>query len=152
MVVNTANRGGQKLIKHFSVMTNDPDNPRVDLVVTGKVMGYVTIMPRYVRLMGKADENLSATIQIRPEKAHPFTIKKVDARDGNNISYDLKPLGPNPAQNGYELIVNNTKKDAGAYQDFITIETDLKEKPRLSIPVSGRIWAPPVNAGLKKTK
>ena len=152
MVVNTADRGGQRLIKHFTVMTNDPTNSRVDLVVTGKVNGYVSINPRYIHLMGQADKNLSAVVKILPLKSHPFTITNVDARNGDNITIKLSPLGENPAQSGYELLVSNTKKDEGAYRDFITLRTDLKEKPTLTIPVSGRILASPASARLEKRK
>lgn len=152
VVVNTENRGGQRLTKHFTVMTNDPSRPQVDLIVAGKVNGYVKVMPPYIRLLGRADEDLRTIIQIQPQKEHPFTIKKVSAREGENIRYELKPLGADPAQGGYELVVRNTRKDTGTYRDFITIETDLKEKPTLKIPVSGRILEPPAGAGRKKSK
>lgn len=143
VVVNTGNRGESTLHKRFDVHTNDPSKPRTQLVVTGPVQGYLTLKPRYVRLMGRLDEPLSMTVKILPKPDHPFSIKSVTAKKGEYIRYDLKPLGKNPARDGYHLIITNTKKDAGAYRDIIVVETDLKQKPSLRITVTGRIHNPP---------
>ena len=129
--------------KHFLLYTNDPRNGRVELTVSGKVNGYVNFFPRYARLFGAQGETIQARIKILPTKDHPFTIKSVKAKEGQNIKYDLKPLGETPTRDGYELIVRNTRQQAGVYRDFISIETDLKAKPSLSIPVSGRIMGQP---------
>jgi hypothetical protein len=150
VVVNTKNRGGSTLRKRFTVKTNDTKNPRTELTVMGSVKGYLTISPRYVRLMGKADQKIQASIKVLPEKEFPFIIKKVKAKEGENIKFDLKPLGKDPAHQGYELLVWNTRSGEGSYRDFVMIETDLKEKPSIQIPVSGRIFGPAKDAKPKK--
>ncbi len=58
---------------------------------------------------------------------------------GEHLHYDLKPVGKDPAKNGYTLVVQNTMQSAGFYQDLIIIETDNIRKPSLRIPVSARI-------------
>lgn len=139
VTVSTRNRGGQTLHKGFTVYTNDPKKPEVRLQVTGKVNAYLTVSPHYVRFIGRGDQPMSQTVKITPLDGHPFTIKAVKAQQGQNLRYDLKPLGNDPRKNGYELVVENTLKEAGTYQDLITLQTDSKEKPSVTIPVYARI-------------
>ena len=151
VVVNTANHGGSFLRKGFTVMTNDPKNPKTNLMVYGKVKGYLSVSPNYIRLMGRTGEQIKASVKLVPEKGFPFTIKEVKAKEGDNIRFDLKPLGKDPAKQGYELMVWNTRSEVGSYRDFVTIETDLKEKPSIRIPVSGRVLASAQGSKLKKS-
>ncbi len=143
VVVNTKSKGGSLLHKRFTVHTNDPTHKRINLVVSGRVKGYVDVSPNRVRFMGRPDDALSKVIQITPLEDFPFTIIKIKAREGKHLEYQLKPKGKNPAKDGYQLIVTNTMKEAGSYSDLITIETDSKKKPRLIIPVRGRIHKAP---------
>jgi hypothetical protein len=78
-------------------------------------------------------------VEITPSKGHPFTIKEVKAREGQNVHYKLKPLGRDPRVPGYELVVENSLQKAGDYRDMISIKTDSKEKPSIIIPVSVHI-------------
>jgi len=149
VTVSTKNRGGQTLRKGFSVYTNDPQKPEMRLQVTGKVNAYLTVSPHYVQLFGREDQPLSQTVKITPLDGHPFTIKEVKVQQGQNLRYDLKPLGNDPRKNGYELVVENTMKKAGNYRDLITIQTDSKEKPSVTIPVYARIHKAPDPGGLK---
>lgn len=141
VVVGTKNRGGNQLRKRFTVMTNDPQHTRTELAVFGQVKGFLSVTPTFIRLMGRSGEQIRASVKLVPEEGYPFTIKEVKAKDGDNIRFDLKPLGKDPAKQGYELMVWNTRSEAGNYRDFVMIETDLKEKPSISIPVSGRVFA-----------
>ncbi len=150
VTVSTKNHGGQTLRKGFTVSTNDPQKPEVRLHVTGKVTAYLAVSPRYVRFIGRGDQPLSQTVKITPLDGHPFTIKAVKAQQGQNLRFDLKPLGKDPAKSGYELVVENTMKAAGNYRDMITIQTDSKEKPSVTIPVYARIQNAP-GRGAQKT-
>jgi len=120
------------------------------LQVTGKVNAYLTVSPHYVRLFGRGDQPLSQTVKITPLDGHTFTIKAVKAQEGKNFRYDLKPLGNDPRKDGYELVVENTMKEAGNYRDLITLQTDSKEKPSITIPVYARIQDAP-GRGAHKT-
>ena len=120
------------------------------LQVSGKVNAYLTISPNYVRLFGREGQPLSQTVKITPLDGHPFMIKEVKAQQGQNLRFDLKPLGTDPRKSGYELIVENTMNAAGNYRDMITIQTDSKEKPSFTIPVYARIQKAP-ETGQQKT-
>jgi hypothetical protein len=139
VTVSTKNRGGQTLHKGFTVYTNDPLMEQVRLEVTGKVNAYLTVSPNFVRLLGRVDQPLSQTVKLTPVAGHPFTIKQVTIQHINNLRYALKPLGQDPASSGYELTVTNNLQEAGTYRDLITIQTDSKDKPTVTIPVYARI-------------
>jgi hypothetical protein len=142
VTVNTNNRGGQTLHKGFTVYTNDPGNTQVRLQVTGRVSAYLTVAPHYVRFIGRVDQPLQQVVKIIPLEGHPVTIKEVRVQQPQNLHYTLKPLGNPPGMAGYELEVVNVRREAGNYQDLITILTDSKEKPSITIPVYARIHGP----------
>ena len=137
--MNTAHYGGSTLRKGFTVYTNDPRIPQVRLQVVGKVKGFISLSPAYVRFVGREGQALSTSIHIKPLNGHVFSIKKIRMQKGEHLTYDLKPAGKDPAREGYLVVVKNTMKSAGFYQDTIIVETDSDKKPSLRIPVSARI-------------
>ena len=140
VVVGTANKGGHPLTKRFRVYTNDPSQRETVLSVSGMVNGYIDITPDRVRLVGRMGESLSQKVRIIPQKDYPFTIKEVKARSGENIRLAIEPEGKKPPKEGYLLTVTSTRKDEGSFGDFIVVQTNLKEKPTIGIPVSGRLY------------
>lgn len=139
MVVHTGNNGGKPLRKSFRVFTNDPAQPRIELIVSGKVMTFAEIDPAYVRLNGGQGELLSATVNILPRKGYPFEVKDVSVSGDKSIQVALHPLGKNPIQDGYQLEVTSKKSEVGTFRGSIVVQTDSKQKPKFYIPVSGRI-------------
>ena len=127
VAVSTKNRGGETLHKGFTVYTNDPGVPQMRLEVTGKVNGYLTVAPTFVRLIGRVDQSLTQKVTITPQAGYPFTIKSVKAQKGENLRTKLNPIGPDPSKTGYELLVENTLHKAGNYRDLITLTTSSKE-------------------------
>lgn len=115
--------------------------------MTGKVKGYVTVAPGYVRLFGPVGRPLRRTVQILPLDGHKFTIKEVKAQQDKFLRYNVKPMDKTSGKEGYLLLVENIKKDPGNYRDTIMIKTDSKKKPLLRIPVYARIHNPPPSKG-----
>ncbi len=142
VVVHTGGRGGQKVSKRFRVFTDDPKQPNVELVVTGKVEGFVEIEPPRLSFIGKAGETMRQEVRITPNPKYPFTIKEAKAATDQNLSIDLKPLGKK-AKDGYLLTVTVIKTNPGTFAEYIQLYTDLKEKPTIGISVHGRLMTPP---------
>ncbi len=142
-MVKTKNRGGTTLRKGFTVWTNDPATPEVRLHISGKVKGYVTVAPSYVRLSGATGQSVKGVIKVTPLDGYPMTIKKVEAQKAEFVRLELQPLAKNPSKTGYRLVVENTRIKPGSYNDVIIIKTDSQHKPTLRIPVYGRIFDPP---------
>ncbi len=141
VVVHTGGRGGQKLSKSFRVFTDDPKQPNVELVVTGKVEGFVQIEPPRISFIGKAGETMRQEVRITPNPKYPFTIKEAKAATDQNLRIDLKPLGKK-AKEGYLLTVTVIKTNPGTFAEYIQLYTDSKEKPTIGISVHGRLMTP----------
>jgi len=134
--VNTNNKGGHTIQKHATLFTNDEKNPRLRLTITGSVDKFVTIQPRRVKLRGAAGDEIKSKVTITPEKKYPFKIVKISAKDGKDIRFELSE---EKGEKGpvYALLIENKRSQKGRYFDMITLETDSKIQPKLSISVFG---------------
>ena len=122
--------------KTAGVFTNDKSRPRQDLIITGQVEKFVTINPRHVNLRGTAGDAIKTKVILIPEEKYPFKILNVRARNGKYIKFQLEEV--QQSNNiGYEIRVENLKKDAGRYYDTILVDTDSKIRPHLDVRVYG---------------
>ena len=106
------------------------------LTIAGSVEKFVTINPKRVRLRGIAGEQIKKKVTITPEKKYPFKIVKASAKDGKNIRFELTE---EKGEKGpiYALLIENKRSEKGRYFDLITLETDSKIQPKLSIRING---------------
>jgi len=120
--------------KTAEVLTNDPKEPVVQLMVKGPVDKFATINPRLLNLRGNAGEALEGTVIIVPEDKYPFKVVSAVAKEGRNIRVAL-----NETKEGgkatYMLVVKNLKADAGSYTDTVVLKTDSKLQPELDVRV-----------------
>ena len=127
--------------KNVAVNTDDPQQPTVNLTITGKVKPFAIITPRYARLTGPAGQTIKVDVTITPKEQYPFKIVDVQAKHGNYIKYSLDENKGNRSK-GWVLHLENVKADKGRYADTITIKTDSRLKPTIKIGVYGYITAP----------
>lgn len=87
-------------------------------------------------MRGAAGDEIKSKVTITPEKKYPFKIVKVSARDGKDIRFELSE---EKGERGpvYALLIENKRSQKGRYFDMITLETDSKIQPKLSIRVFG---------------
>ncbi len=120
--------------KSAEVLTNDPKEPVVQLMVKGPVDKFATINPRLLNLRGNAGEALEGTVIIVPEDKYPFKVVSAVAKEGRNIRVAL-----NETKEGgkatYMLVVKNLKADAGSYTDTVVLKTDSNLRPELDVRV-----------------
>ena len=139
--MNTRNKGGQTIRKHATLFTNDEKNPRLKLTISGSVDEFVTITPHRVKLRGVAGDEIKRKVTITPTKKYPFKIVRASARNGKDIHFELSKekgrQGP-----VYALLIENKRLEQGRYFDMITLETDSKIQPRLSIRIYGDLRQP----------
>lgn len=125
--------------KSAIVYTNDPQQPKITLQISGSVENFVTIKPPYVRLTGAVGKPIQIPVSIIPEKKYPFKIVNTRAFDGSNIHYELKEKH-SVEGTSYTLMVENLKKNTGRYHDTILLETDSSVQPEISIRIFGYIY------------
>ncbi len=121
------------------MQTNDPAQPYLSLVVTGKVVKFVEVRPAQVRLEGQAGAPLSMDVEILPANDYPFTILEVRAQKTDVIRSELIKQCSAGNDSRCLIRVENLKTTGGRYADTITIRTDNAAKPNFSIPVLGII-------------
>ncbi|SLM28459.1 exported hypothetical protein [Desulfamplus magnetovallimortis] len=139
MKVNTRGYGGRKLSKTITVMTNDIMTPNVTLTVSGMIENFVTIIPRFLRLTGKAGETVKSVVKIVPESKYPFSITGISAQDRTNIKYELNENTADSGEKEYAITVENVKKEAGSYYDVLILKTDSKIQPEIKINVMTKL-------------
>ncbi len=124
--------------KNIEVFTDDPDNARVILNITGRVIHFAKMEPAYARLVGQVGTDISRAITITREKAYPFKILQAKAKKGDDITFDVQEFSEAEAD-GYILTIKNKKPAAGRYADTVILTTDSSIKPTIAIPVYGQI-------------
>jgi hypothetical protein len=121
------------------VQTNDPAQPSLSLVVTGKVVKFVEVRPAQVRLEGRAGVPLSVDVEILPNKDYPFTILEVRTEKNDVVRSELVEQCTAGNDSRCLIRVENLKTTSGSYTDTLTVRTDNTGKPSFSIPVIGII-------------
>jgi hypothetical protein len=120
------------------IHTDDPDNPSIQAIITGRVEKFAEIQPERINLIGAQGQPISAEIVISPRKEYPFRIEGISVRDGSFIKYELKEQCAD-GNGRCVILVENTRADKGRYGDILSIRTDSPLRPELSIRVNGRI-------------
>ena len=120
------------------MFSNDTVRPLLHLRISGRVENIYTLTPKSVRLSGIVGEPLRKTVMIEPNPKYLFRIKNAVARSGKDIRFRLEDSRDATGVK-YQLTVENLKKEKGRYFDTITLSTDSKLRPSISINVRGRI-------------
>ena len=135
----TAGRQG-KVNKSITVMTDDPDRPRIELVLKGEIQTRFEVSPSQAISLGalQSDSVIKRTLSITNKLPEPvvFTLGKAGS---NVLKTELREVDKGKR---YELDVETVPPLSEATSfDSIVLQTGLKEPPELAIPVSGRVQA-----------
>ena len=128
--------------KSAEVLTNDPKEPVVQLMVKGPVDTFATINPRMLNLRGIAGEALEGTVIIVPDEKYSFKVVSVEVKEGKNIQVALNETNEG-GKTAYALVVKNLKAAAGSYSDTVVLKTDSKLQPELDVRVYTYLRPPP---------
>jgi len=134
--------------KSILVMTNDPQNPTVTLVIKADIRPFVEILPRpLIRFNAVAHEPMSQTFIVvgaDPEKS--FTVSSVES-SVPFIATSVRQLGDDElikgkSKNQYEVtlsLIDNAP--VGPVNAVLSVNTDLKEAPKVPVKVYGVVRA-----------
>jgi hypothetical protein len=138
VTVDTYGYSEKPLFQTIDIFTNDPTNPKLQVSVQGAVEKFANIIPNKVRLSGKANDAITAVVQIVPLPKYPFKIIKHEVKEGLHMRYKFEEKTENGTTT-YLISIENTKKDPGLYKDVILLKTDSAVRPEIQIPVTGNI-------------
>lgn len=133
--VSTSGKGGKHVTRSFFIFSNDPNNKKITLKVTGKVLPFAILEPKKASLWGKKGSEIKEEILITPQNKDGFEITDIRAANGSAIEYHLEKL----KDGKFKLIIKNTRKDVGVYTDYLFLRTNSKNRNTLRVNVYGNI-------------
>jgi hypothetical protein len=139
-----------QLRNRVTLKTNDPDRPRVELIVTGTVRVAIRTLPDEVDFT-RVEAGRPATTEVRVIGYLPegFRIQKHEFAEPKFAEYFDVKLTPmtaaqvkaeENAKSGYlaEVIVK-PGLPVGSFRQLVRLTTDLKTTPSVSIPIRGLV-------------
>ncbi len=140
--VKTDNFGGP-IAKSIAVFTNDPDNPKLQLVVKANVKPYVSVVPGYARYnyvqgepVGSIQQTLWAEdgsdveiVSVKP----PYDHLKVRYREATEEERHEKGKG----KQWHIEVELDSQSPIGALRDYVEIRLNHAKQKTVRIPVSG---------------
>ncbi len=115
------------------VRTDDPEKSRFKVTVTGKVEQVVTIRPNRVYLQGNQGDTLETMVEITPSQKYQFSILGLEQKNNTNIKASL--IAPEGDKKSWRIRVKAESDEAGQLSDLLTLRTDSKYRPSITIRV-----------------
>lgn len=145
MEFSTKDRTG-KTNRDIRVETNDPDNSKFKLKLTGYVKELVIIDPSkkiltQAFISGTVGEKISKVVTLIPDAGEPLQIINTTTLNKKDFRYKMAEIEID-GKKAYQFIIENISMTAGRYLDKIFIFTDSMVRNPLTIMVNGDIRAP----------
>ncbi|NOX35235.1 MAG: hypothetical protein GXP56_16150 [Deltaproteobacteria bacterium] len=115
------------------VKTDDPQKRKFNLVVTGQVEKVADINPASVYMNGKPGDTLEAVVNITPSEKYKFSILGMKQKINTRIKATL--IEPVKGKKTWQIKIKSTSDKAKDLYDVLTLKTDSKYKPELTIRV-----------------
>ena len=131
--------------KSIMVETNDPDNPRVSLSLSGRVIAELMVTPRYInfRNVSKDRPPKPISLEIKLQQGKGLKIEKVSVENPNIV---LKEEKKTKEEAVYSVSLSE-KVPIGRLTGKILIKTNSKKSPKTQVPyyafVEGRVKVSP---------
>jgi hypothetical protein len=126
--------------KETKVRLNDPDQPMLNLIMTGTAQPFIEIKPSHiVRLRGSPNDDLRGQVRFISHLPTAFKIASYRTNIPDKIEVTLKPEAPDKI---YVLEVRNKFQQGGPYAGLVELFTNSEKRPRLIVRVFGEIYLP----------
>ena len=119
--------------KRILVHTDDPENKKFYLTVTGKVEPVMKVTPGTVSLSGAPGEILEAVVTITPAEKYDFKILEMTQKFNTQIKAELVPHKAGDRE--WLVKVKASSDKADDLYDIITFKTDSPLKPKFKVRV-----------------
>jgi hypothetical protein len=122
--------------EEVGVETDHPDQPKVDITLTGSATGPISVMPdrlRMVTVNGKQGGSQQVTMLVREGRTTNFKLR----HKPENVEVSIEPNETPTLKGRYRLTVSVPPgTPAGFVDDQIILETDHPKVKELKIPVN----------------
>lgn len=145
-VLDTSGFAGP-IAKGIAVYTNDPVNPKIDLVIRADVQHYIAMVPGYARYIAVKKEVEKGTIHqtLWAADGQDFKILKVDSPLPYLSAHfrEAKEDEKHEKGKGRQWIVETTlwldEAPIGPIADYVVVHTDHPKQKEVRLPISGFI-------------
>lgn len=131
------------------IWTNDPENSELEIRVEGKMVPEMVIEPANGWILGTVPSGKAVPLtgQISTALYESFDIVSVETSSDHLVlevvPFTAAELEENGVKVGYHLTGEyNSPDDSGAVREQVVIKTTLKEKPEITLNVSGSRTGP----------
>jgi hypothetical protein len=124
------------------LVTNDEENPRIPMHLTGRVVPQISVSPESLPLGDVAQgQQVSRKVIVRGKK--PFKILSVHCDDAEGFKFNTDDESKD--RHVLEIVFDASKKQVGDYRETISIATDLGDKFRANLTALATVvpGAPP---------
>ena len=121
--------------KTAAVLSDDPANPRIILLVEGTVKPLIEVLPeKSLYFQGLPDQITDKAVDF-VGNSHPFHIQRIEDNLDRKATYRIETVEDGKH---YRLTISNLLQ-RGNYRGSITLHTDLADKPELTVWVSASV-------------
>jgi len=129
----------QDVSQTITLLTNDPERPRVAIAIKGEVKEVYEVRPDSRITFKKIDRDETATesVELHNNMDKPIVLRLMPADENAPFEFKLEAVKP-----GMEYRLSATTKPplaTGANNANVVLETDAEELPSLVVPVSAYI-------------
>ncbi|MBI9092841.1 MAG: DUF1573 domain-containing protein [Desulfobacterium sp.] len=128
--------GSGETFKKVTLYSNDPANPVTVIEIGANILERVTIKPDRIFFRGIKGTPLEKTIAIKAPDNRSFELKLLKSQLSNQIGFYVKK---NKNDSSYEVIFRNNAERSESFRGRVFFETNLRERPRITIPVYSKI-------------
>lgn len=131
-------RSSGKKKKYISVISNDPSKPVEKIHIMADIVIPVEIRPRQIYWVAEKDAPSKKLVELTYQPELSINIVKIElSSDAFKASATPKDEGNRP---GYDInILFDGSLPAGRFNEKLTITTDNKEYPSLSVVIRGQV-------------
>lgn len=134
----TSKRKGKQR-KTIQVHSNDPDEPQIELDITGVIKTEVALEPEFL-YFGEVDkgETVTKTLKLTQIGEQELKLNRVEV-DGEYFANHVSSL-EGERHRAFQIdVVLKTDAPVGRFADVITLHTNLRKRPRIDVPLYGAV-------------
>jgi len=134
----TSKRKGKQR-KTIHVHSNDPDEPQIELEITGVIKTEVALEPEFL-YFGKVDkgETVTKTLKVIQVGDRELSLNRVETAEEY---FTTRISGLETGRNtGHQIdVILRADAPVGRFSDVITLHTNLRKRPRIDVPLYGAV-------------
>ena len=121
------------------IHTNDPEAPRLRIILRAHVESPIILSPRYLLFTGVKGRIYTRVVEIKAGLDRPLTLEPVHFNLEGRMSYRIEEVEEGRR---FKLHLTNEPEASGVFSGILELRTNYDERPSLNIPIKARFMEP----------